>query len=1152
MAINKAIRSLLMIVCILSASLANSQDFSVAPSFTFESFFKSDGLNQSSTNKIFQDSEDMVWIANFGGINRFDGYDFESFTHQFGDSTTIPDNSVWTFFEDNSNRLWVGTKASLSLFNRSSNSFENYILKEGASTLAIKTIVETEREKLLVGTEGDGIYEFDAKTKVFKKISAFPNSKVMDIEIDPNGYLWVATEDKGVFRWNQKHSKAEKVLAAINSAWDILVDSNGNIWLGTDENGLWFKEKNEDSFQEIKNLHPSYRAGDRIKSVTEAKDGKIWIGSATEGISIFDPDQRFFHHYLHDPNTQFSISDNDVSTVFHGSNGVTYVGYYMKGFQKLVRSPFHFIKNNPGDEGSLSNNNVYCMYRDKSDNLWMGTFGGGLNLMESNNPAKFKRYVHDPDNPQSVSHNWIRILYEDSKGRFWVGTWGGGLNIFDRNNGIFKRYKSSLYGNKLSMNIITAIFEDSKGTIWIGTYGEGINIYQPETDDFKHIRSIPGDTTSLSDNHITSFIEDESGLWVCTYGGGLNRYNYDTKTFESFVPDAKKKSSLNNFKVLHLYPDGDNYWLTTLGGGLNYFNPASKSFSHWTESDGLSNNSTMGMLKTKAGTYWISTNNGLSHFNPVNNSFKNYTMKDGLGSDDYNLEAYMEDTDGYFYFGGKNGITFFNPNEVKVQATFPRLVLRNILIEDRKHESLEKEIVLPYDQRLTFQFAAINPARKSNVSYSYMLDDDQNWHQLNNQNSLEFFALDHGSHILKVRSTNSDKIWNPDAITINFFIPPPWYETWTFRISSILLILLVGILYYKSRVNALKRNQLILEKKVADRTNTIAQKNKDLQKAYNKQKELEHFKESMVSMIAHDLKNPLVSIIRRADRDKNDDIKQIDRSGKHMLNLIENMLDVLRFEKSKMKLDITDFEISETINEVIDELKPVAEERNIQIMNKMNRKYRVQADQQLIHRVLNNLISNAIKYSHFNSPVEIQTSESIAGIKVSVKDYGDGIPTQDLKKIFEQFEQSEARSFGGASSTGLGLSFCKLAIHAHGQKMEVDSTKGKGSVFSFTLPIVSKGASMISDQLNDQTFFNFKDEDYLVWEGIAGKINELEVYEAGKWSELVDSLLEKSSSTKSICDQLMQLVTEYDQNGIAVFKQKLAEFLTTTSAHESN
>ncbi|MEQ8905622.1 two-component regulator propeller domain-containing protein [Ekhidna sp.] len=1148
------VKAILILAIQLSTHLISAQRDAPPPAFIYETYFKTDGLNQSSTNAIFQDSQDMLWIANFGGINRFDGYQFESFIHQFGDSTTIPDNSVWTFFEDDDSNLWVGTKASLSLYKKETNNFQNFILNAGASTLAIKAVNQINNESLLVGTEGEGLFEFTIKDKNFRKIESIPNCKINDIEIDSEGTVWIASEDKGVFKWNPITNSTDRILTNNKSAWDIHIDSNKNIWIGTDENGLWVQKVNTESFERL-TTNNSTQLGRRINAISEDDKGRIWVGSATTGISIFYPELNNFHHYNHNPTNPQSLSDNDVSSIHHGSNGVTYVGYYMKGFQKLIESPFHLIKHDPQNEKSLAHNNVYSMYRDRSDNLWMGTFGGGLNLLQSKNPVVFKRYTRDPTNPESISHDWVRIMYEDSQGRFWIGTWGGGLNLFDREKSTFKRYTASpfLSGNGLSMNIITAIYEDSKGDIWVGTYGEGINIYQPETDNFRQLKNIPGDSTSLSDDHITSFLEDESGLWVCTYGGGLNRYDYKTNSFERFIPDSEKDSSLNNYKILHLFPDGDNYWLTTLGGGLNYFNPHKKTFTHFTEADGLSNNSTMGMLKTEVGTYWVSTNNGLSHFNPQDNTFKNYRIKDGLGSDDYNLEAFMEDENGYFYFGGKNGITYFNPVEVEIQSTFPKLVLRKIMIENEAYDlSSSDDIILPYNNRLTFQFAAINPARKANISYGYKLDEDTEWHELNNSNSLEFFALNHGRHTLEVRSTNSDKIWNPESLTLSFYIPPPWYETWTFRISSILLILLAGILYYRARVSALKRNQLILENKVADRTKTIAQKNMDLQKAYDKQKELEHFKESMVGMIAHDLKNPLVSIIRRADGDKNDNIKQIDRSGKHMLNLIENMLDVLRFEKSKMKLNITDFSISATISEVIDELKPVAEERHIQIMNKMNREYRVQADQQLIHRVLNNLVSNAIKYSHFNSPVEIQTSESIDGIRISVKDYGDGIPTNDLKKIFEQFEQSEARSFGGATSTGLGLSFCKLAIHAHGQKMEVDSTKGQGSVFSFTLPVVSKGASMTSDELNDQTFFNFKDEDYLVWEGMAEKINELEVYEAGKWSDLVDSLLEKSSNTKSICDQLMQLVTEYDQNGIAAFKQKLAEFLATTSAHESN
>lgn len=1139
-------------ILVFAVKTSVCQNTKIPPSFTFESYAKSAGLNQSSTNAIYQDHEDIVWVGNFGGANSFDGYEFQSYINEFGDSTTLSDDVVWTFEEDDQNNLWLGTKNGLNLYNRKTQTFKNFTPVDRATSLAIKSLKNIGNGLLLIGTEGEGLFTFDTKKYHFEYIDQIPKSKITSID-ESSSSFWIGTENQGLFEIDKSTYKStshlERGSLKLKFIRSIHVDSEQVVWVGTDNDGLFIKNSDSATFLHSSKVLTTHSFGNRIQTIKSDNKNRIWIGSATNGLTIYDKTDALCYHFKHKPGSSRSIADNDISSIHIGENSVVYIGYYQKGFDKMVETPFHVIEHDPTDAKSLSHNNVYSLLHDSEGRFWAGTYGGGLNLFQQANPAKFKHFKHDPLDPTSISHNWIRYIYEDSRKRIWIGTWGGGLNLYDEKDQSFKHFVNDPANpTSLSMNTVESIFEDSKGDIWIATYGEGINIYQPQSDDFRHIKHDPNNINSLSDDHITAFYEDAQGyIWISTYGGGLNRFNR-IGDFDHYLPDPTNPKSLNDFKVLFIFDekDEDFFWLTTLGGGLNKVFPKTGEFIHYTMSDGLPNNTTIGMLKTSQDTYWISTNNGLSHFYPENERFVNYSSNDGLGSDDFNLAGFSEDSAGFFYFGGKQGITYFHPDEVAATTSFPKLSITTVSANNNRLNKYE-DIEIPFDQRLNIHFAAINPTYVKKIKYAYQFNKDTTWFDLGSDRTLEFVSLEPGDHVVKIRSTNTAGIWNPDHLEFSFYVIPPWYRTTIFQLISLLVIIstIIGIIRFRSK--NLYKQKVVLKKLVNERTKTIAKKNEDLQTAYNKQKELEQFKESMVGMIAHDLKNPLVSIIRRASGEKSSDLDQIHHSSQHMLNLIENMLGTLRFENSKIQINSNHFPIAKIIDDVIKDLKPIANENGVRLVNTLRQEYIIDADEQLIHRVLNNLISNAIKYSDFDSQVEIKAMELTDEIKISVQDYGEGIPGKDLKKIFESFQQSEARSFGGAASTGLGLTFCKLAINAHKQKLEVESEVGKGTVFSFNLPKVSTGDEIVTSQIDIDSPITFKETEREMWLEFYEKMKGLQIYEAGKWSELADLIIKDNAHNQSIYEFIMNIVTKHDVKGLSTFKRQLATFLTKTT-----
>ncbi len=1138
----------------------------------FTHYGKQDGLNQSSVNFIYQDSEDYLWLASFGGINKFDGYSFTSYTNEFNDNSSISDDAVWTILERHDKTLWFGTKMGLSKYNRQSDNFTNYFIRENnksVGTLAIKVLFEDKKNRFYVGSEGEGLYTFSIEKETFSLIKNFPNTaKVTALTEDMSGNLWVGTENMGLFQISLDRSEVisfvDANLLSSTIIWSLYADEKNNIWIGTDEDGLvrYNSITNVFDFYKESNGNYNYKAGKKIKFISKGNDNILWIGSATKGLSYYSYKENRFYNYLKDPYNSNSLYDNDVSGVFSGANNVVYVGFYTKGFDKMIRNPFYVIKNNPKKENTLSNDNVYCMYLDHEDILWLGTYGGGLNRYDPKT-KKFTHFLHDENDASTISHDWVRIIYEDKNDIMWIGTWGGGLNKFDKSNGSFKRYSSmSNKTNDLNHNIVTALFEDKDGELWIGTYGGGINIYQPETDDFRSIAHDQENVNSISDDHITSFYQDENEIiWICTYGGGLNAYDKRANKFERFLPNPEKEYTLNNHKTLHIFeePEHDFFWITTLGGGINKYKHKEKKFTNFTKKDGLSNNSTMGMLKDDNGKYWISSNNGLSCFDPINETFVNYTMNDGLGSDDYNLEAYAKTKDGMLYFGGKKGVTYFDPKDVVQESKFPRVTFTNIKIEDSIYTMTQQQLEIPYKSRAIFEYVAINPDKTDNIRYAYQLvGQDKDWNNMDKNRYLEFTNLNPGEYELRVKSTNSAGTWNKGYSGISLYVPAPWYMNWYFRGSSILIFLLVGYGYYRIQLNRAQKRNKLLEKTVKERTKTIKEKNKALEiekdkteVAYKQLKKLEGFKDEFTSMLAHDLKNPLVTILGYSSENSSDiDLQSINKSGKKMLNLIENMLEVQKFESTEVKFRISSYNLRNIAIEAINQVELLVLEKRIQIINDIRAEYTVNIDKEVVERVFVNLLSNAIKFSTTDSKIKITGNvkdQNQNEVVICIQDYGTGISEDQLPYVFAKFSQAEARDSGVTRSTGLGLTFCKMAIEGHGGKIWVDSEISEGSSFFFTLPKLQD--SMVTQSQNKVEKYSYENplhsirfeaKDFILLRPFSEKINTLTIYEMGEWLDIFENLNDPETGNIKIWKSaMMEALTSFDENAFSYLKNLL-------------
>lgn len=402
----------------------------------------------------------------------------------------------------------------------------------------------------------------------------------------------------------------------------ITQDQKGFMWFGTEDglnkyDGYDFNIYRNDPTDRT-TLSDSY-----IRYIYTDKKGDLWACTFSRGLNKFNRKTGTFIRYLHNPDDPDSIGHDEVSVVYEDGEKNFWVGTLGGGLDKLDRETGRFshyrnIPHTPNNPGSLNCDFIKAIFEDSKGRLWIGTYGGGLNVLEksSQDKAMFRSYSHDPGNPASLNNNYITCIKETSQGVLWIGTEGGGISRFDPDKGTFKPYTyqpDNPVG--LSHNHVTCIHEDKEGKLWIGTYGGGLNIMDPLKETFMHYRHherVPG---SLSDDYILSIYNDTTDvMWLGTLKG-INKFDLERLQFFRLERNASYPNSLNDNDIRAIYAEsGGILWIGTFNGGLNKFDRNSGGFTHYTYApqspNGITDNRVFAIFKDSAGVLWVGSFGG--------------------------------------------------------------------------------------------------------------------------------------------------------------------------------------------------------------------------------------------------------------------------------------------------------------------------------------------------------------------------------------------------------------------------------------------------------------------------------------------------------------------------------------------------------------
>ncbi|MBL4659333.1 MAG: response regulator [Alcanivoracaceae bacterium] len=956
--------------------------------------------NVNNVRKIFNDSTGTLWIGTKGnGIYRLINHRVKPFIS----SNNIDAPKHITEIIEGSAGLWVGTYNNLVFISKENRvqKFPLPSLQSSDNKVMITGIVEISEQKLLITTQYE-VYTFNKTTQTFTK---------QEIEGLKSTY--------------------------INALYK---DNDANIWLGTDL-GVFLRTNNNTVFLPYSKQSISYRI-----DAFAIDDDNIWLGSTKKGLVRVSKQDASITEYKYNSVDSSSISGNAIRSMIIDDSGVMFLSFFHGGLSYFNTHSVKFgLQNRSASSIACADSPIFHGIDVDTNSLWISSVSGLIEF----NTIKKKCVKHNFDtNNQNVFNPYHPLFsFKDSSNNRWI-TSNKAFYKIDQNTGLI----DSSFQAQLNA-IIYHMIEVSPNEFLLGSNN---GLYQFSSSRLKKIEAIQ---QNLNNADIYKIIKITSNEFLLATDNGLAVLNSEG----IYKIYSKIQAQLPTKKVNSIYHDGQHLWLGTLKHGLFKFNENGDLITRYDNKNGMSPKLSIFSIIDDDKYLWMGTDNGLVQLNTKTDQAHVFHKSDGLQGDFFILGSATKSDSGKLYFGGRNGLNAFYPEDIKIDTIAPNIVLTNLtrfgkvvqtgvkqdgFIINKPINNLQELTLTHKDYVIGFEFAALDLADPKRNKYAYKMDGlDPDWNYVNaDDRKISYSNLKAGDYVFRVKGTNKDGVWNDTGKSLKIkVLPAPWLSWWAYTLYILSLIsLLLWYLNWKNKANA--KITKMLRSEVKKQTRELNIQKQTVESLLEKKNE-------MFANVSHEFRTPLTLILGPINKllkshlslDSRQSLQMVNRNANRLLTMIEQLLLLAKMTDDK-NLSFIPQQVHTSIETIVASFQSLAETKNITLTLLQNDEAAISATQDSIDIILGNLLSNAIKYTQIGGSVTVSSYKHEQYINFEVTDTGCGLDKQQQSDIFNRFKRLDAHH--NIAGIGIGLSVVEEVIKVNNGTIKVSSSLGKGSIFS--------------------------------------------------------------------------------------------------------
>ncbi|HRG58894.1 MAG TPA: two-component regulator propeller domain-containing protein [Bacteroidia bacterium] len=857
----------------------NGESSSNQINYKFKNFGTKDGLSLSSANCVIEDRFGIIWVGTADGLFKFNGYHFEAIKFNPEDETSLSGNIINCLLEDKEGNIWVGTdNGGLCMYKRKTKNFYRVpkLLwkKEFFKIQSISSIMQDSNGNIWFSNSQFQYFILDYKSKEiyplkYDLLERLPDYyRITNMYEDKNKTVWLATQF-GLYYSLSNYKKANgtflvskiyKKIPSYNFQTIIPNKSNSDsLYLVTNDGTILNFNVNTGTYRKVfdKITQKIEALNENLQSAIIDREGNWWFSTYRSGIVMYNLANDKIFQFSHEIYNNNSLSYNYLNRLYEDSNGLIWICTDGGGIDLINPGAkvFNVIRHDIFDKNTVSSNDIWGLYHDENF-LYIST-SVGLSVFENKlNKITNNKYQERVNSDESIGLMYSCVMKDDN-GNIWVGTDGEGLLKFTQANGKFERLEiknlKSLGISGLSASCVTY----RENELWIGTFSEGLIRYNIKTKLAK-VYKHSSNPNSIGQNAVTSLhFTDDNTLWISLQDNGVNRLDVAREHFTLISTTSKTTGRLSSDVAVSIIEDSfHTLWIGT-ERGLNAINQKNNKVYTFNSLPGGSLDIVYGIVEDNDHDMWISTNKGIFTFklprpemlfdspkqadNLISSTLKNFDDQNGLPSNEFNQGAFCKDNNGLIYFGGINGVVYFNPKVVKnIKNREPYLYLQAFNLFEKRLEldtifDSKKLINLKYfENYFSIEFVSPSYLNPHKTRYRYIMEGLENsWTTTSYQNRINYSNVPPGNYRFRIMVTDSNGKWSTKEKSFNLNIEPPFWRTKYFYVISLLLIISLIALYVRLRERVLKRENRILEEKVKLRTADVIQQKEIVERKSN-------------------------------------------------------------------------------------------------------------------------------------------------------------------------------------------------------------------------------------------------------------------------------------------------------------------------------